>query len=88
MNVRLLDRLSNRSICCVGIPITDPRYWLSEDECTLDTLRHVFRSCTDEEMPMLENRLECLREAGQVLDEVSPLGACHVLTLTDLLIVV
>lgn len=36
---------------------------------------------------MLENRLECLREAGQVLDEVS-LDACHVLTLTDLMIVV
>lgn len=54
-----------------GIPITDPHWWQSEDECTLETLGHVFRSCTDEQIPLLEERLECLREAGQVLYEVS-----------------
>lgn len=53
-----------------GIPITDPHYWQSEDECNLESLRHVFRSCTDEEMPLLEERLKCLREAGEVLYEV------------------
>ncbi|KAI0484380.1 hypothetical protein GGR56DRAFT_613569 [Xylariaceae sp. FL0804] len=51
------------------IPITDPHYWQNEEECTLDSLRHVFRSCTEEEMPLLEARLACLREAGHVLYE-------------------
>jgi len=53
-----------------GIPITDSHFWQDEEACTLDTLRNVFRSCTDEEMPMLEERLACLREAGTVLYEV------------------
>lgn len=52
-----------------GIPITDSHFWQDEEACTLDTLRQVFRSCTDEEMPMLEERLACLREAGTVLYE-------------------
>lgn len=52
------------------IPITSSDFWQSEDECTLDLLRHVFRSTTDEEIPLLEERLACLREAGQVLYEV------------------
>lgn len=54
------------------IPITSSDFWQSEDECTLDLLRHVFRSTTDEEIPLLEERLACLREAGQVLYEVNP----------------
>ncbi|OTA79463.1 hypothetical protein M434DRAFT_25729 [Hypoxylon sp. CO27-5] len=52
------------------IPITDPHYWQNEEECNIESLRHVFRSCTDEEIPLLEARLACLREAGQVLYEV------------------
>ncbi|KAK3320609.1 hypothetical protein B0T19DRAFT_244043 [Cercophora scortea] len=50
-----------------GIPITDSHFWQDEEECTLDVLKHVFRSCTDEEMPLLEERLACLRESGTVL---------------------
>jgi len=30
-------------------------------------LRHVFRSATDEEIPLFQERVRCLREAGQVL---------------------
>ncbi|KAJ2892270.1 Queuosine salvage protein [Zalerion maritima] len=52
-----------------GIPITTSDFWQSEEECTLGVLKHVFRSCTAEEMPLLEERLACLREAGQVLYE-------------------
>ncbi|KAL3960269.1 hypothetical protein VFPFJ_06825 [Purpureocillium lilacinum] len=51
------------------IPITDPHFWQSEDECNLESLRHIFRSCTEEGMPLLEERLECLRESGRVLYE-------------------
>ncbi|KAM7201183.1 Protein of unknown function (DUF2419) domain containing protein [Naviculisporaceae sp. PSN 640] len=50
-----------------GIPITDSHFWQDEEECTLEVLRHVFRSCTDEEMPLLGERLACIREAGNVL---------------------
>ncbi|OJJ37671.1 hypothetical protein ASPWEDRAFT_171140 [Aspergillus wentii DTO 134E9] len=50
-----------------GIPITDPEFWVNEEACTDERLKHVFRSATDEEMPLLEDRMECLREAGRVL---------------------
>lgn len=62
--------VSSMLISYQGIPITDPHFWQSEDECTLDVLKQVFRSSTDEEMPLLEERLACLRESGQVLYEV------------------
>lgn len=52
-----------------GVPVTSPEFWIDEDECNLEKLRHIFRSATDEEMPLLEERLACLREAGEVLDE-------------------
>ncbi|CAI4217207.1 unnamed protein product [Parascedosporium putredinis] len=53
-----------------GIPITSSDFWQNEDECTLEVLKNVFRSTTtEEEIPMLEERLACLREAGQVLYE-------------------
>ncbi|KAL2847711.1 hypothetical protein BJX68DRAFT_239634 [Aspergillus pseudodeflectus] len=49
------------------IPITSPEFWIDEVECTEELIKHVFRSATDEEMPLLHERLECLREAGRVL---------------------
>ncbi|TWU78848.1 hypothetical protein ED733_007524 [Metarhizium rileyi] len=52
-----------------NIPITDPHYWQNEQECNLESLRHVFRSSTEEEMPLLQERLDCLRESGRVLYE-------------------
>jgi hypothetical protein len=52
------------------IPITSPDFWQSEDECTEEVFRHVFRSATEEEMPMLHERIACLREAGKILYEV------------------
>ncbi|TGZ82411.1 hypothetical protein EX30DRAFT_184669 [Ascodesmis nigricans] len=52
-----------------GIPITSPYFWADSELCTDDVLRSVFRSATDEEMPMLKERIECLREAGEILCE-------------------
>lgn len=49
------------------ISITSPDFWRNEDECTIDVLKKVFRSTTDEEIPLLEERLACLREAGEIL---------------------
>lgn len=50
-----------------GIPITDPEYWVNEDVCTDDVIKHVFRSVTEEQIPLLPERIQCLREAGRVL---------------------
>ncbi|KAK4893675.1 hypothetical protein LTR27_007922 [Elasticomyces elasticus] len=51
-----------------GSPITTPRYWKSNG-CTDDALHKVFRSATEESMPMLEERIAVLREAAAVLHE-------------------
>lgn len=52
------------------IPITSPDFWQDHDELTEEKMAYIFRSATDEEMPLLRERLDCLREAGQVLAEV------------------
>lgn len=50
-----------------GVDITSSDFWQDEEACTLDVLRGVFRSETEEEMPLLAERLDVLREAGRVL---------------------
>lgn len=52
-----------------GVPITTPRFWRSQNASD-DALRHVFRSATDEEIPLLDERVSILREAADVLHEV------------------
>ncbi|KAK4690429.1 hypothetical protein P7C71_g6361, partial [Lecanoromycetidae sp. Uapishka_2] len=52
-----------------GIPITSPDFWVNEKKCTDDVLRHVFRSATAEDMPLLDDRIYCIREAGYVLEK-------------------
>lgn len=44
---------------------------MNESECTDEVLKHVFRSATDEEIPLFKERVQCLREAGEVLCNVS-----------------
>ena len=53
-----------------GIPITSPSFWTNEAECTDKLLKHVFMSANTAEMPLLEDRLYCIREAGYVLQKV------------------
>ncbi|KAL8831601.1 MAG: hypothetical protein Q9191_000781, partial [Dirinaria sp. TL-2023a] len=53
-----------------GIPITSPVFW-SDESSTDDELRHVFRSASSEPMPMLEDRISCIREAGRILNKVT-----------------
>ena len=53
------------------IPITSPDFWQDEDHDLEEKLRHVFRSATAEEIPLFQERVACLREAGRVLREVS-----------------
>ncbi|KAL8705067.1 MAG: hypothetical protein Q9201_001793 [Fulgogasparrea decipioides] len=49
------------------IPITTPSFWINETECTDDILKHVFRSATLEPIPLLDERIHCIREAGRIL---------------------
>jgi hypothetical protein len=52
------------------IPITSPDFWVDEERCSDEVLRTVFSSGTDEEIPMFDQRVRCLREAGRILEEV------------------
>lgn len=56
-----------------NIPITTPSFWIDEEKCSEEVLRKVFRSETDEDIPMFAERVQCLREAGQILEEVRSL---------------
>lgn len=66
-------REARLNIQSTGIPITTPDFWVNESECTEEVLRHVFRSATDEEIPLFQERVQCLREAGEVLCNVCSL---------------
>ena len=52
------------------IPITSPEFWVDEERCTDEVLRTVFSSGTEESIPMFEERVRCLRDAGRILEEV------------------
>lgn len=52
-----------------NIHITTPRFWRS-GHATDDDLKHVFRSATTEQMPMLDQRVAIMREAAEILREV------------------
>jgi hypothetical protein len=52
------------------IPITTPSFWVDEEACTEAVLRNVFRSETEEEIPLFKERVQCLKEAGRILEEV------------------
>ncbi len=51
-----------------GINVTDPAYLAQLDK---DKLAQILRSDSDVKMPMLDERLEVLKEAGDVLVNVS-----------------
>lgn len=57
-----------------GIPITTPRFWYDEKTSDED-LKHVFRSATEEAMPLLDQRVAILKDAGMELTEVGCLLA-------------
>lgn len=53
------------------IPITTSSFWRDESQLDVDKFKYVFRSATEETMPLLTERLQVLREAGAVLEEVN-----------------
>lgn len=64
------------SLCAVinraieeGVPITTPSFYSSESNISDQDIRHIFRSSTQEEIPLLSERIKCIREAGRILME-------------------
>ncbi|XP_077985983.1 queuosine 5'-phosphate N-glycosylase/hydrolase-like [Glandiceps talaboti] len=49
-----------------GIPVTSPAYYAT---ITMDQVKHIFRSDSPNEIPLLEERYNNLREVGTVLNE-------------------
>jgi hypothetical protein len=58
-----------------GIPITTPCFWQDQEECSDELLKHIFRSSNSTPLPLLDERIKILRQAGQILYEV---GLFHV----------
>ncbi|CAG8656247.1 UPF0553 protein C9orf64 [Gigaspora rosea] len=57
----------NRSIE-EGIPITTPSFYASETSLSDQVIHHIFRSSSpNSQIPLLKERIECIREAGNVL---------------------
>ncbi|KAK5060104.1 hypothetical protein LTR84_009988 [Exophiala bonariae] len=50
-----------------GYAITTPDFWQDLDACPDSTLAHIFRSATAEPIPLLNERIAILREAGTIL---------------------
>ncbi|KAI4159754.1 MAG: hypothetical protein L6R39_000311 [Caloplaca ligustica] len=50
-----------------NIPITTPSFWIDETECTDSVITHIFRSSTSSSIPLLDQRIRCIREAGRTL---------------------
>ncbi|KAG9956597.1 hypothetical protein KCU61_g9691, partial [Aureobasidium melanogenum] len=51
------------------IPITSSSFYADDIECPDEKFAYIFRSSTEEEIPLLHERIQCLREAGQVLED-------------------
>ncbi|OAL23713.1 hypothetical protein AYO20_10918 [Fonsecaea nubica] len=52
-----------------GNAITSPDFWQDRDACPDSVLEYIFRSATQEPIPLLSDRIAILREAGSVLYE-------------------
>ncbi|MCJ1472528.1 hypothetical protein MMC13_001177 [Lambiella insularis] len=50
-----------------GIPITDSHFWQDESKATDKKLEYVFRSSSSAPIPLLPERIACLREVGRVM---------------------
>ena len=50
--------------------MTCPYFWVDEQTCSDELLKHVFRSSNSTELALLSERVACLRQAGSILCEV------------------
>lgn len=65
-----------------GIPITTPSYWLTEDFVN-GGASEIFKSSTNESMPMYEERVQVLQEAGKVFEKFGFTSFTEFLELAD-----
>ncbi|CAB4481639.1 uncharacterized protein OCT59_001965 [Rhizophagus irregularis] len=52
-----------------GIQITNPSVYASSENLSDDKIKYIFRSHTSEGIPLLQERINCMREAGKILVE-------------------
>lgn len=64
-----------------GIPITTPSFWLSEG--FLEAAKEVFRSETKESMPMFDERVRVLQEAGKTFEKMGYRSFAQFIELAD-----
>ena len=67
MNVDFATALSE------GIPIIDPKFYANKDACPDELIARVFRRApqSEEDIPLLQERINIMRENGRILCEVS-----------------
>ncbi|EDO34709.1 predicted protein [Nematostella vectensis] len=63
-----------------GIHLTSPSYYRN---ITIDDLKHIFRSETSTEMPLLEERAKNLRETGNILAQTFQNSFAHMILLAN-----
>ena len=56
-----------------GIPIIDPTFYADKVACPDESIAHVFRRApqSEEDIPLLQERINIMRENGRILCEVS-----------------
>ncbi|CAG8441665.1 3124_t:CDS:10 [Ambispora leptoticha] len=52
-----------------GIPITTPDFYASKERLSDLEIKQIFKSETSEDIPLLEERIESIRQAGKILTE-------------------
>ncbi|KAG0215964.1 hypothetical protein BGX33_000662 [Mortierella sp. NVP41] len=66
-----------------GIPITTPAFFASEERLPDKEIERIFRSDTKEQIPLLQDRIRVIREAGRVLVEKFNGNFANVITQAD-----
>ncbi|CAG8488579.1 3004_t:CDS:10, partial [Ambispora gerdemannii] len=54
-----------------GIPITTPEFYASKERLSDLEIKQIFKSETSEDIPLLEERIKSIRQAGRILTEAS-----------------
>lgn len=64
-----------------GIPFTSPKFW--RDDLSLDTLKEIFTSATAEQIPLINERLQVLKEAGTAFKELGMNSFAEIVDTSD-----
>jgi len=53
-----------------NVPVTTASIYASDEQLTDEQIGYIFRSDTEEQIPLLQQRIKLMRDAGRVLVEV------------------